>query len=443
MAQLCGFSIEDYQQRRGALLKHLGEDGVAVLPTAPEHRRNRDTHYPFRPSSDFMYLTGFAEPESVLVALPGRNEGETVLFCRPKDKTKEIWDGYRVGPEAAPEVLKVDQAFDIAQLDEMMPKLLEGRRQLHYDFGESDTFDGRLLGWVQTVKTRARLGARPPEQFVALSAYLHEARLFKSEQELVLMQQVSDITARAHVKAMQRCRPGGFEYQLEGALVAEFMDAGARFSAYPAIVGGGDNACILHYIENDAPLNDGDLVLIDAGAELHYYAADITRTFPVNGRFSAEQKALYDVVLRAQMAAIETLQVGAAWSAYDEKAVQVLTEGLVDLGLLKGDVSTLIEDKAHKQFYMHRTGHWLGMDVHDVGNYKIDGQWRPLAENMVLTVEPGLYVSPSDETVDERWRGIGIRIEDDIVIKKNGPHNMTAGVPKAIDEIEALMAAAH
>lgn len=442
MSQLCGFSVDVFKQRRRAVLTHLGEEGVAVLPTAPESRRNRDTHFPYRPSSDFVYLTGFAEPDAVLVLVPGRSEGEVVLFCRPKDKAKEIWDGYRVGPEAAPEVLQVDQAFDIAQLDALMPTLLAGRRQLHYDFGEPATFDQRLLGWVQSVKARARLGARAPEQFVALSAYLHEARLIKSEAELSVMQQACDISARAHVKAMTRCQPGGFEYQLEAALVAEFIESGARFSAYPAIVGAGENGCILHYVENTAPLQAGDLVLIDAGAELHYYAADITRTFPVSGSFSAEQKALYEVVLQAQLAAIDAVKVGAKWSDYDDKAVQVLTQGLVDLGLLKGEVSALIEDNAHKQFYMHRTGHWLGMDVHDVGQYKVGGQWRPFVENMVLTVEPGLYVSPTDESVEPRWRGIGIRIEDDVVVKQDGPHVMTAGVPKAVADIEALMAGA-
>lgn len=440
MSELSGFSLEVFKQRRRALLTHLGEEGVAVLTTAPEQRRNRDTHYHYRPDSDFVYLTGFAEPEAVLVLAPGRSEGEVVLFCRPKDEAKEIWDGYRVGPEAAPNQLGVDQAFDIAELLTMMPKLLEGRRQLHYDFGEYPAFDQSILAWMQEIKTRARLGARAPEQMTALSAYLHEARLIKSEAELGIMRQACDITARAHVKAMKACRPGGYEYQLEAAIAAECMGAGARFSAYPAIVGAGSNACILHYIDNTARLDDGNLVLIDAGAELHFYAADITRTFPVNGNFSAEQKALYEVVLAAQEASIEALKVGAAWSAYDEKAVKLLTEGMLDLGLLTGEVDSLIEDKAYKRFYMHRTGHWLGLDVHDVGQYKVGGQWRPLVENMVVTVEPGLYISPTDESVDARWRGIGIRIEDDVIVKQGGPEVMTAGVPKTVQAIEALMA---
>ena len=442
MSELCGLSVDVFKQRRRALLTHLGEEGVAVLTTAPEQRRNRDTYFPFRPDSDFVYLTGFAEPEAVIVLVPGRSEGEVVLFCRPKDEAREIWDGYRVGPEAAPTHLHVDEAFDIAKLDALMPTLLEGRRHLHYDFGEYPPFDKKLLNWIQVVKSRARLGARAPEHMLALSAYLHEARLVKSESELAIMQQASEITARAHVAAMAQCRPGGFEYQLEGAILSEFLRSGTRTPAYPSIVGSGANACVLHYVENVAALEAGDLVLIDAGAELHYYAADITRTFPVNGRFNGEQKALYEVVLQSQLAAIDALKVGVPWSAYDDAAVKVLTRGLVDLGLLKGDVDGLIEDKAYKRFYMHRTGHWLGMDVHDVGRYKVDDHWRPLVENMVLTVEPGLYISPNDDTVEPRWRGIGIRIEDDVVIKPDGALVMTTGVPKDIEAIENLVGSA-
>ncbi|MEJ2755096.1 MAG: aminopeptidase P N-terminal domain-containing protein, partial [Gammaproteobacteria bacterium] len=306
MSHRCGFPLSAFTARRQALLQYVGESGVAIIPTAPECRRNRDVYFPFRPSSDFVYLTGFAEPESVLVCVPGRPEGECILFCRPKDPEREVWDGYRVGVDAAAETLGVDQAFRFDQ----------------------------LLSWVRAVQEKVRTGIRAPDQFLALQAYLHEARLLKSTDELAIMQQAADISVRAHRKAMTLCQPGLHEYHLESALMAEFLAGGARSSAYASIVGSGQNGCVLHYIENDAPLNAGDLVLIDAGAELHYYAADITRTFPVSGTFSGEQKALYEVVLQAQRDAIAAVKVGALWSDYDACAVRTLVSGLVDLGLL-------------------------------------------------------------------------------------------------------------
>ncbi|WP_414434327.1 Xaa-Pro aminopeptidase [Alloalcanivorax venustensis] len=431
--------LQEFQRRRRELMEQMEPNSIAILAAAPERTRNRDVEHPYRQDSDFWYLSGFPEAEAVMVLLPGREHGEYVLFCRERDRAREIWNGYRAGPEGAVADYGADDAFPINDIDDILPGLVEGRERVYYDLGRDAGFDSRLMGWVNTIRERVRTGAQPPGEFVALSHLLHDMRLFKSKAEADLMRQAAQISAGAHVRAMQSVRPGMYEYQLEAEYLHEFMRHGARSPAYPSIVGGGPNGCILHYIENSAPLKDGDLVLVDAGCELHNYASDITRTFPVNGKFSGEQRALYELVLASQYAAIEATHTGNHWNVPHETVVRILTEGLVDLGLLAGHVDDLIEEQSYQRFFMHRTGHWLGLDVHDVGDYRIGGEWRQLEVGMTLTVEPGLYIAPDDDTVEDRWRGIGIRIEDDVLVTKEGCDVLTRDVPKNIDDIEALM----
>ncbi|MEK6788878.1 MAG: Xaa-Pro aminopeptidase [Pseudomonadota bacterium] len=432
----------EFAQRRQQLMQSIGADAVAIVPAALHYRRNRDTEYRFRQDSDFYYLSGFAEPEALLVLLPGRAEGEFVMFCRPRDREMEIWNGYRAGPEGAVNDFGAQQAFTIDELDQRLPELLAGRDRVYAPMGVQPAFDQRLAGWLGTVRAKTRAGVRAPSALHLLDATLHPLRLIKSAAELAIMQRAADLSAEGHRRAMALAAPGRYEYELEAELLHTFTRYGCQAPAYGSIVGSGANACILHYGENDRCMQDGDLVLIDAGGELDHYAADITRTFPVNGRFSAPQKDLYEVVLTAQLAAIASVRPGASWQAPHDAAVRVLTQGLVDHGLLQGSVDGLIESNAFRRFYMHRTGHWLGMDVHDVGDYQIDGQWRPLVDGMVLTVEPGLYVSPDDETVAAHWRGIGIRIEDDVAVTAQGHHVLSAQAPKAVAEIEALVGSA-
>lgn len=431
---------QEYARRRKALMELMEPNSIAILPSAPERVRSRDTDYPYRQDSDLAYLSGFPEPGAVLALLPGREHGESVLFCREKDKDREIWDGYRAGPEGACRDYGADDAFPIDDIDEILPGLIEGRERVYYAMGKDHDFDRQVMDWVSSIRARVRSGAKPPGEFLDLNHYLHDMRLIKSAAELRLMRRAGEISAEAHKRAMRYCRPGVMEYQLEAELLHEFAMAGARHPAYSTIVGGGKNACVLHYIENNDALKKDDLVLIDAGCEYEGYAADITRTFPVSGRFSTEQRRLYELVLAAQQAAIAEIYPGNHWNAPHEVSVRILTEGLVDLGLLKGDLDQLIEEGAYKAFYMHRVGHWLGMDVHDVGDYKIDGEWRLLEPGMVMTVEPGLYIAPDNEQVAKKWRGIGIRIEDDVAVTKEGCEILSAGVPKAPEDIEALMA---
>ncbi len=433
-------NTKEFERRRDALMAQMEPNSIAILPSAKEKTRSRDTDYPYRQDSDVLYLTGFAEPDSVLVLIPGREHGAFVLFCRERDPEKEIWDGYRAGPEGAVRDFGADDAFPIADIDDILPGLIEGRERVYYAMGKAPEFDRQVMDWVNRIRAKVRSGATPPGEFLDLDHFLHELRLIKNTAELKLMAKSAEIAAKAHVRAMQRAAPGVMEYQLEADILHTFSSMGARFPAYNTIVGGGANGCILHYVENNQPLNDGDLVLIDAGCEYEYYASDITRTFPVNGQFSEPQKALYQLVLSAQAAAIEQVRPGNHWNDPHEISVRVITEGLVALGLLKGDVETLIESGAYRAFYMHRIGHWLGMDVHDVGDYKVAGQWRVLEPGMVMTVEPGLYVSPDNTDVDQQWRGIGIRIEDDVVVTKSGCRVLTEGVPKTVEAIEALMA---
>ncbi|WP_430460602.1 Xaa-Pro aminopeptidase [Thalassolituus sp. LLYu03] len=430
----------EYAKRRRQLMDLMSPNSIAIVPSAPVTVRNRDVEHPFRQDSDFYYLSGFAEEHAVVVLIPGREHGEYVLFCEEKIKEKEIWTGRRVGPEAAPDVLGCDDAFPISDIDDILPGLIEGKDRVYASLGVSPVFDNQLMQWVNHIKTQVRNGATPPREFSALDHLLHEIRLIKSPAEIALMQRACDISADAHTRAMQMVKPGMFEYELEAELMRTFMAAGSRWPAYPSIVGTGENACILHYTHNNAEIKDGDLILIDAGCELDYYASDITRTFPANGKFTEPQRKLYQLVLDANYAAIDAVKAGNNWNDPHAAAVKVLVAGLVQYGLLSGDEETLIEEQAYRQFYMHKTGHWLGMDVHDVGEYRIDGEWRLLEEGMVLTIEPGLYIAPDDETVDPMWRGIGIRIEDDVVVTKTGCNVLTRGVVKDVDAIEALMA---
>lgn len=431
---------KEYALRRQRLAEQMGTNTIAILPSSTIKNRNNDADFSFRQDSDFYYLCGFNEPDAVLALIPGREHGEAVLFCRERNPEKEMWDGRILGPEGAIEELAVDDAFPIADIDDILPGLIEGRDKVFYAMGRDAQFDAKVMEWINVIRSKVRSGAHPPGEFVALEYPLHELRLYKSKAEIAVMKRAAEISAQAHIAAMKASKPGLYEYHLEAELMHTFLSNGARFPAYSSIVGSGENACILHYIDNIEKMKDGDLVLIDAGCELDCYASDITRTFPVNGKFSEAQAALYQVVLDAQFAAIDAVKPGNHWNHPHEAAVRVLTQGLIDLGILVGELDKLIEDEAFKPFYMHRTGHWLGLDVHDVGEYKTGGEWRVLEPGMVMTVEPGLYISPNAENVDSKWLGIGIRIEDDVVVTKSGANVLTDGAPKTIAEIEALMA---
>lgn len=433
--------IKEFAARRKALSELMAPDSIAIVPAAPERVRNRDVLHPYRQDSDFYYLTGFEEPDAVLALIPGREHGEAVLFCKERNPEKELWDGFLMGPEGAIEKLGFDDAFPIADIDDILPGMIEGRSRVYYPLGKDKAFDNQVMDWVKTIRSKVRTGAHPPGEFVALEHSLHDLRLYKSAAEIKVMAKAGKISAEAHCNAMKRARQGGHEYNLEAELLHTFMSHGARSTAYPSIVGSGANGCILHYIENRAPLKDGDLVLIDAGCELDNYASDITRTFPISGRFTDPQRAVYEIVLAAQDAAIEAVKPGNHWNHPHEAALNVLTQGLIDLGILKNmTLEEALEQEAFRPFFMHRTGHWLGLDVHDVGDYRVGGAWRVLEPGMVLTVEPGLYIAPDNMDVDEQWRGIGIRIEDDVVVTKEGCRVLSEGAPKTIADIEALMA---
>lgn len=430
----------EYKRRRKHLMQIMGEDAVAILPAALVRMRNRDAEFQYRQDSDFHYITGFDEPEAVAVLVPGREHGEYILFCRENDKKMETWNGLRAGQDGAIKNYGADDSFPIADIDDILPGLLENKEKVYYTMGVHPDFDQQVIKWVNRLREQSRMGIHTPSEFVALDHQLHDMRLYKSAAEIKVMRKAAEISAKAHMQAMQFCKPGVFEYQLEAELLHTFMHEGARFPAYSSIVGGGKNGCILHYVENSEALKKGDLVLIDAGAELECYAADISRTFPVNGKYSKEQRALYDIVLAAQLAAIEQVRPGNHWNDPHEAAIKVITQGLIDEGILKGKLETNIEKETYKDFYMHRTGHWLGMDVHDVGDYKVDGEWRVLEPGMVLTVEPGLYISADHEHVAKKWHNIGIRIEDDVLVTKDGYDILSKDAIKDPDEIEALMA---
>lgn len=435
----------DFQERRDILAGEMGLRSIAIIATSPVALRNRDADYKYRADSSFFYLTGFAEPEAVAVieTFDTEEEGYTYsLFCRERDREMEIWNGYRAGVDGAVDDYEADEAYAIDLLDEEILTKLQNKDKLFYRIGHNAEFDARVAKWVATASGESRRGTSALAQIMQLDRIVDEMRLHKDENEIELMQLASDISAEAHTLAMQKVRPGMMEYALEAELNYVFGKNGC-VPSYNSIVGGGENACILHYVENDKELKDGDLVLIDAACEYQFYASDITRTFPVNGKFSPEQKALYNVVLDAQIAAINAVQIGNSYKEPHNVAVRILVQGLLDLGIMQGDLEEIIQTESFRQFYMHGTGHWLGMDVHDVGTYKANGEWRAYEEGMVVTVEPGLYIAPDDETVDVKWRGIGIRIEDDVVATKNGPLVLTAKVVKTVEDIEALMAKAR
>ena len=431
---------DEFARRRKQLMKMMGKGGIVILPAVPEKSRNSDVLYHYRPDSDFYYLTGFAEPEAVAVLIPGRAHGEYVLFVRDRDPTRETWDGRRAGPEGATRDYGADDAFPISDIDDILPGLMENCNRVYYTMGLHPEFDHRVIGWVNGLKSQARTGVQPPQEFVALDHLLHDMRLFKSRPELDVMRRSAQIAVAAHKRAMRFARPGRTEFEVMAEIEHEFRRNNADTSYHP-IVGSGANSCILHYHENSETLEERDLLLIDAGCEYELYASDITRTFPVSGRFTPEQRAVYEVVLDAQYAAIEKTVPGNHWNEPHEAAVKTITQGLVKLGLLKGKVPQLIKDGAYRKFYMHRTGHWLGMDVHDVGDYKVGDQWRVLEAGMALTIEPGIYI-PAGRGVPKRFQNIGIRIEDDVVVTRDGAEVLTAGAPKNADEIESLMAAA-
>jgi Xaa-Pro aminopeptidase len=416
----------------------MGRDSIAILPAAPVRHRNNDVEYAYRQDSDFHYVTGFGEPEAVAVLIPGREQAEYILFVRDRDPARETWDGRRAGPVGAIRDYGADDAFPIGDIDEILPGLLENRAKVFYTMGMYADFDQRVVGWVNGLRTQARNGRHPPQEFVALDHVLHDMRLFKSRSEVELMRESARIAAAAHVRAMRFCRPGHREYEVMAELVHEFRRNNADTSYHP-IVGGGANSCILHYRDNNQTLEEGDLLLVDAGCEYESYASDITRTFPVNGRFTPEQRAVYEIVLEANRAAIAKVKPGNHWDDPHSAAVRVITQGLVKLGLLKGRPQKLEREGAYHRFFMHRTGHWLGIDVHDVGDYKVGDEWRVLEPGMVMTIEPGIYIPGGSRGVPKRLHNIGIRIEDDVVVTKTGAEVLTANAPKDVAAIEALM----
>ena len=440
---MMNISITEFNSRRLALMQRMGS-GIAVIPTSAEAIRNRDSHYPYRFDSYFYYLTGFKEPESVLVLMAGDTDKgvapKSILFCRDKDMEREIWDGFRYGPAAAVTEFGFDEAYSISQLDEIMPGLLANQPKLFFSLGADPAWDSKLTQWLNQVKAQARTGVSAPDDISDVRKLLDEMRLYKSPAEQALMRRSASIAAGAHQRAMQKARAGKMEYEIEAEFLHEFYRFGAQSPAYTSIVAGGANACTLHYNANNARLNDGDLLLIDAGCELDGYASDITRTFPVNGKFSAAQKDVYELVLASQAAAIANVNTSNHWNTPHEAALDVLVQGFIDFGWCKGTKDAVLESGAYRQFYMHRTGHWLGLDVHDAGEYKDKaGNWRNLEAGMVLTVEPGCYIRPADNVPEHFWN-IGIRIEDDVLVTVDGCEILTIAAPKTVADIEAVMA---
>ncbi len=429
-------SPREFSRRRRQIMRMIGKGSVALLPAAPAKVRNRDVEYYYRQDSDFYYLTGFAEPEAVLVLAPGRAAGEVLMFCRDRDLERETWDGARAGPEGVVADFGADDAFPITDMDDILPGIIEQCERVYYNIGMHTEFDQRLIGWVAALRERG--GAHTPDEFIGLDHLLHDLRLFKSRPEITKLRRAAKIAVTAHNRAMSLCRPGLHEYEIEAEFIHEFRRQGARLSYLP-IVGSGPNSCVLHYHANDRRMEDGDLLLVDAGCEFGYYASDVTRTYPVNGRFTPEQRAIYDIVLEAQTAAFDQIAPGNHWNDAHVAAVRVITLGLRAIGLLKGNLRTLIRTGAYRPFFMHRTGHWLGMDVHDVGDYKVSDHWRLLERGMALTVEPGIYIAPGTRGVPKRWWGIGVRIEDDVVVTTEGHELLTDGLPRTADEVEAAV----
>jgi Xaa-Pro aminopeptidase len=429
---------KEFSRRRRQLMRMMGKGSIAIIPGAPEQVRNRDVEYPYRQDSDFHYLTGFGEPDAVAVIIPGRLHGEYLLFCRERDQVMETWTGRRSGTRGAVDDYHADDAFPVSDVDEILPGLLESCDRVFYTMGNYPAFDRRIMDWVKRIRAGSRTGSRAPDEFIALDHLLHDMRLYKSRSEIRVMRTAAKTACQAHRRAMQACRPGMYEYEIEAELLHEFRRAN-MVPAYTSIVGSGENGCILHYTDNNDQLQDGDLLLIDAGAEYDCYASDVTRTYPVNGKFSPAQKSLYEVVLAAQTAAIRQVKPGNHWNAPHLAAVRALTRGLVRLGIFKGRPADLIKNDSYRRFYMHRTGHWLGMDVHDVGDYKVGGEWRVLEPGMTLTVEPGVYIPAGSRGVARKWWNMGIRIEDDVLVTKDGNEVLSDCVPRTVREIEALM----
>ena len=420
-------------------MRMAGEESIIILQAAPARLRNNDVYFPYRQDSDFLYLTGFREHDALLVLLPEEKGGKSILFCRDRDPEREMWDGRMVGLEAAVSEYGMDEAYEIKEAETRLRAMLQDMERIYYDLGRDPMFDQRLIGWLNEFRGEARKTFHAPEEIHALDHMLHDMRVYKSREELSAMRRSAKVAIEAHEIAMQICEPGLNEADVHASLLHTFTRHQCEPSYLP-IVGGGANACVLHYISNKDVLNDGDLLLIDAGAEYDGYASDITRTFPVNGKFSSEQRALYDVVLAAQAAAIGKARSGEQWQDVHDAAIHVATEGMIDLGILKGSLEDHLESKGYKQFYIHNTGHWLGLDVHDVGEYTIDGHSRELEPGMVMTIEPGIYIGPEEQSVDECWRGIGIRIEDNIAITPDEPRILTDGLARSAEEVEALMA---
>ena len=425
-----------FVNRRTRLATRM-HNGVAIITTAPERPRNRDTHYPYRFDSYFYYITGFREPDAVLVLIAGETP-KSVLFCRAKDPEREVWDGFRYGPEAARTTFGFDEAYSIGEIDEIVPKLLSDQSILYCHLGSDAAWDARVMRWLNDVRARVRTGVSAPQTIGDVHALLDEMRLFKDSAEVAVMRRAANISCEAHRRAMRAAAAGVGEFAIEAELMHEFRRSGAQAPAYTPIVASGEHACVLHYVENDDILKDGDLLLIDAGCELDGYASDITRTFPVNGRYSAAQRDVYELVLAAQQAAIAKVRPGCTWNDPHDAAVEVLARGFIDFGLVKGSLDEVLETGSYKQFYMHRTGHWLGLDVHDAGDYKVDSLWRALEPGMVLTVEPGCYIRKGAD-VPEKYAGIGVRIEDDALVTSTGCEILTSSAPKTVADIEALM----
>lgn len=429
----------EFKQRRHTLMQQMGDRSIAIVIAAPERVRSADSHYPYHQNTNFHYLTGFDEPYAAAVFVPGRKEGEFIFFNQTNQPELEIWIGKRIGQEGAVRDYGADEAYPIEKLDEIMPELMKGKNTLYYSFGMCPKFDQQVSGWLNLLRRSVRAGVGVPEHIINLNHLLFEMRLIKSEAEINVMRHIGELSAQSHIVGIKACRKAQFEYQVEAEMWHYLAMNGCRNWAYNPIVGAGVHACVLHYNDNNKPLKKGDLLLVDAGGEWEGYAADITRTYPVNGQFSAEQKAIYELVLASQKVGIDAVQIGTPYNGMHLKVVRVLTEGLIDLGLLKGSVDECIEKETYKAFFMHNTGHWLGLDVHDVGAYKVNDAWRPLEAGMILTIEPGLYIKENTPNVDPRWWNIGIRIEDDVLVTNNGPEVLTKSVPKELGEIEALM----
>jgi Xaa-Pro aminopeptidase len=428
-----------FQQRRQQLMQAMVDNSVALIASGKEVIRNRDTHYPFRPQSDFYFLTGFNEPDAVLMLSKTVDGLKSHLWCRAKDKEKEIWDGYRLGIEAAPKALALDSATDVLQLNHELVTALADQSVVYFSFEQGDTWLSSLMSAIQQLKRRVRLGVSAPPAIHDLDPLLHEQRLIKDKVAQLGLRQAAQVTVAGHLAAMQAAKTAQFEYHLQAAIEGAFKQQGAKHQAFNSIVASGENACVLHYNENNAPLHASDLVLIDAGAEMDGYAGDCTHTFPLSGRFSTEQATIYNLVLTAQQAALALIKPGTPYDAPHQAAVRVICQGLIDLGLLNDSLDNAIESGSYKAFYMHQTGHWLGNDVHDVGQYKVAGRWRALKVGMALTVEPGIYISPENQQVEARWRGIGVRIEDSVLITETGYECLTAGLPRTVEEIEEWM----